>query len=103
MSHNEIYQMFALQFPDYMVKEWFPNGRNSIRIRQKNEQEFVFTYLSKTDWRFETIDSNIRGLLVKKTLADLAGGTFNDSTNSLTRKIIFGNEKNRKGDTKALC
>lgn len=78
MSHNEIYQMFTLQFPDYaknLVKEWFPNGRNSIRIRQKNEQEFVFTYLSKTDWRFETIDSYIRGLLVK----------------------------NRKGDTKALC
>lgn len=75
MSHNEIYQMFTLQFPDYMVKEWFPNGRNSIRIRQKNAQEFVFTYLSKTDWRFETIDSYIKGLLVK----------------------------NRKGDTKALC
>lgn len=78
MSHNEIYQMFTLQFPDYAkdrVKEWFPNGRNSVRIRQKNEQEFVFTYLSKNDWRFETIDSYIKGLLVK----------------------------NRKGDTKALC
>lgn len=78
MSHNEIYQMFTLYFPDYAkdrVKEWFPNGQNSVRIRQKNEQEFVFTYLSKTDWRFETIDSYIKGLLVK----------------------------NRKGDTKALC
>lgn len=78
MSHNEIYQMFTLYFPDYAkdrVKEWFPNEKSSVRIRQKNEQEFVFTYLSKTDWRFETIDSYIKGLLVK----------------------------NRKGDTKALC
>lgn len=78
MSHNEIYQMFTLYFPDYAkdrVKEWFPNGKSSVRIRQKNEQEFVFTYLSKTDWRFETIDSYIKGILMK----------------------------DRKGDTKTLC
>ena len=78
MSHNEIYQMFTLYFPDYAkdrVKEWFLTGQSSVRFRQKNEQEFVFTYLSKTDWRFETIDSYIKGLLVK----------------------------NRKGDSKTLC
>ena len=78
MSHNEIYQAFTLYLPDYVkdrIKECFPNGKSSVRIRQKNEQEFVFTYLSKTDWRFETIDSYIKGLLVK----------------------------NRKGDIKALC
>ena len=73
MSHNEIYQVFTLYFPDYAkdrVKEWVPYGKSSVRIRQKNEQEFVFTYLSITDWRFDTIDSYIKELLVKKRKVD---------------------------------
>lgn len=32
----------------------------------------------------------------RQILADLAGGTVNDTTNSLTTKIIFGNEKHPK-------
>lgn len=78
MSHNEVYQMFALYFPDYAkdrIKEWFPNGKNSIRIRQKNDQEYIFAYHGPSEWRFETVDCYIKGLL----------------------------EKNRKGDTKTLC
>lgn len=78
MSHNEVYQMFTLYFPDYAndrVMEWFPNGKNSVRIRQNNRQEFIFTYHNKTDWRFETIDRYMKGLL----------------------------EKNRKGETSVLC
>ena len=34
--------------------------------------------------------------LARKILAGLAGGTVNDSTNSLTRKFIFGGEENIK-------
>lgn len=41
---------------------WFPNGRNSIRIRQKNGQEFIFTYHSQKDWKFETITSFLNGM-----------------------------------------
>ncbi len=43
--------------------------------------EAVFEYL-KEDW------------VARKILARLAGGSVNDSTNSLTAKIIFGNDKN---------
>ena len=46
MSHSEIMKWFEYYFPDYSrnrVDVWFPNGRNSIRIRQKNGQEFIFT------------------------------------------------------------
>ena len=32
--------------------------------------------------------------IAREILADIAGGTVNDTTNSLTTKIIFGNEKN---------
>ena len=41
MVHNDVYKWFALYFPDYAgnhVECWFPNGKNSIRIRQKNKQ-----------------------------------------------------------------
>ena len=43
--------------------------------------EAVFDYLQE-DWA------------ARKILARLAGGTVNDTTNSLTAKIIFGNDKN---------
>ena len=34
--------------------------------------------------------------LAREILADLAGGTVNDTTNSLTTKIIFGNNRKPK-------
>lgn len=45
MSHSEVYKWFELYFPQYAgdkVESWFQNGKNSIRIRQKNHQEFIF-------------------------------------------------------------
>ena len=45
--------------------------------------EAVFNHL-KGDWT------------ARQILADLAGGTVNDTTNSLTAKIIFGKERNPK-------
>ena len=65
MSHNEIYKWFELYFPLYAgdkVKAWFQNGKNSIRIRQTNNQEFVFTFNEHADWKFETIDSHIKNM-----------------------------------------
>ena len=49
MSQQEVYEWFKLYFPQYAehVECWFPNGKNSVRVRQKNEQEFVFTYNKK--------------------------------------------------------
>lgn len=47
MSHSKVYKWFELYFPQYAgdkVETWFQNGKNSIRIRQKNHQEFIFTF-----------------------------------------------------------
>lgn len=58
MSHSDVMKWFELYFPDYSgdnITMWFPNGKNSIRVRQKNGQEFVFTYISSKDWLFETV------------------------------------------------
>ena len=73
MVHQEVFKWFELYFPDY-VKEriecWFPNGKNSIRLRQINKQEFIFTYNGKDNWRFETLYSFMDriGKKVEKTM-----------------------------------
>lgn len=60
MTHNDVYKWFELYFPAYSgdnVDVWFSNGKNSIRVRQTNGQEFIFTYNGKDDWKFETVKS----------------------------------------------
>lgn len=44
------------------VESWFQNGKNRIRIRQKNHQEFIFTFNNEGNWRFETVESFMNGL-----------------------------------------
>lgn len=42
MIHTQVYGFFQTCLPDQAkeVKEYFPNGKNSIRIRKTNGQEF---------------------------------------------------------------
>lgn len=64
MAHGDVYKWFELYFPQYAGEKtevWFPNGKNSICVRQTNKQEFVFTCNGKDDWRFETVKSFING------------------------------------------
>ena len=45
MSHAEVYKAFRQYFPTYVgenIAAWFPNGRNSIRVREANGDEFIF-------------------------------------------------------------
>lgn len=62
MVHREVYFKFKSLFPsiDALVSEYFPNGKNSIRVRTKNHCDYVFTYNDADDWRFETVDSFIK-------------------------------------------
>ena len=46
---------------------------------------------TKALWKWPSIQADFTA---RKILADLAGGTVNDTTNSLTGKIIFGNDRN---------
>lgn len=44
MSHAEVYKAFRQYFPTYVgenIAAWFPNGRNSIRVREANGDEFM--------------------------------------------------------------
>jgi len=63
MTHNDVFKHFELYFPLYggdRIDTWFQNGKNSIRVRQTNGQEFIFTFNGHKDWKFETVDSFIK-------------------------------------------
>ncbi len=44
-SYTSVRVFFQTCLPDQAkeVKEYFPNGKNSIRIRKTNGQEFIFS------------------------------------------------------------
>lgn len=59
MSQRYVYEQFQMKFPQ-MAKQaatWFPCGKNRVRIRMVNNQDFIFTFNGKMDWRLETVDS----------------------------------------------
>lgn len=63
MAHGDIYKMFEKLFPMYASNAvmFFPHERNSIRIRMAElDQEFIFTYYSNKEWRFETVNMTTR-------------------------------------------
>lgn len=65
MIHKDVKSKFEKLFPLFAggVTEWFPNGKNSIRVRiGVLHQDFVFTFNDGDDWKFETIDSFLKNL-----------------------------------------
>lgn len=65
MSHNEVYKWFEMYFPCYAgdkMSVWFPNGKNSIRVRQTNGQEFIFTHDGDKFLKFESIKSYLKSI-----------------------------------------
>lgn len=65
MLHTDVYEKFKEMFPDHSsyVDEWFPNGKNSVRVRIKSGSDFIFTYNNVFDWCYETTDSFINKLM----------------------------------------
>lgn len=63
MAHRDVWKIFKQIFPMYAEKatEWFPNGKDSIRIRiDEVHTDFIFTFHSNKDWRFETVNSFLK-------------------------------------------
>lgn len=65
MSQKEVFNKFKLYFPKFAdaSEMWFPNGKNSVRVRLNNRKEVVFTFNSELDWRFETVESFMKSMV----------------------------------------
>lgn len=71
MTHNEVFKKFKEYFnvEDSDIDVWFQNGKNSIRVRNKEKREFVFTYESERNWCLDTsehflenLEKNLKGV-----------------------------------------
>ena len=64
MIHKDVYTMFEAYFPEVAAKVdvWFPNGKDSVRVRLTSKREFIFSYINDNHWSFETIDSFLEKL-----------------------------------------
>lgn len=71
MSHSEIFKKINNIFRELApsINTWFANGKDSIRVRIKSGSDFIFTYKSDTDWRYETLDSYIHSMTISKEVA----------------------------------
>ena len=71
MSQDYVYKMFTSYFPQHEKRTelWFPNGKNSVRVRQVDGQQFIFTYNGPNDWCFETMDSFVNRMKLQQEKA----------------------------------
>lgn len=60
MNHDEIYKQFKNIFiknqDDNIIIEWKPVRKNSISIKYKNGDEYIFSYKNKHSFSFETVE-----------------------------------------------
>lgn len=68
MSHSQVYKYFKEILPDMEKKviKYFPNGKNSIRVRQDDRQDFIFSFESPLIWRYETANRFITNMKGRK-------------------------------------
>ena len=78
MIHTQVYGFFQTCLPDQAkeVKEYFPNGKNSIRIRKTNGQEFIFSLREPKAWKFETIDQFLADMIGSLRCSETAMRVF---------------------------
>lgn len=62
MTYKEVFEKFNHYFPQFAdsVETIFPNGKNSVRIRVRYLQDYIFTYNKEKDWCLETVGSFIK-------------------------------------------
>lgn len=60
MNYNEIYKQYENIFvknqDDSNIIEWKPARKNSIHIKYKNGEEYIFSYKNEHSFSFETVE-----------------------------------------------
>lgn len=67
MTHPEVLKQFKIHFAvkDTDIDCWYPNGKNSIRIRSVTYGDLIFTYHNKKKWRLESVESYLDSIKVE--------------------------------------
>lgn len=70
MTHTNVLMKFKEMFPNYFEKStiWFPNGKNSIRVRMIDGRDLVFSIDEKGKWIFETLSHYIDRMEIERKL-----------------------------------
>lgn len=70
MNHHEkIFKDFKNRFPNFLNDrvEFFPNGKNSIRLRNlsnvNESKDYIYTLRDDGGWQFETVSHFIKNTL----------------------------------------
>lgn len=58
MTHKQVYECFETYFPQFAddAIAWYPNGKDSVRVRMSSRQDYIFTYHDSGNWCLETVD-----------------------------------------------
>ena len=68
MNHKEVYEQFTNLFPTLAgekVAVWFTNGKNSIRVRETDGREVIFSIFGKTEWMMESPEHFMKRMRAK--------------------------------------
>lgn len=62
MVHKNVYAIYEKMMPFYasQTKEYFPCGKDTIRVRLQSNQEFIFSYEKDNSWFFETLNHYLK-------------------------------------------
>lgn len=54
MLHEHVYDIYKGEFPNHARRtiEYFPCGKNVIRVRLEGDDDYIFQYKGKKDWIF---------------------------------------------------
>lgn len=55
MTHQEILKRFDAIVPGKSYVKWWTKGKGAIRLRFRDGQDVIFTYLAEDCWKIETL------------------------------------------------
>ena len=68
MNHKEVYEQFTNLFPTLAgekVAVWFTNGKNSIRVRETDGRELIFSIFGKYECMMESPEHFMKRMRAK--------------------------------------
>lgn len=67
MTHQKLIEQFKAIFPEMGAKviEWYPTGKDCVRLRFTDYTELIFTFSGYMTWSLETVSTFTSRINVK--------------------------------------